>query len=240
MNDGPSRPMSRRSVLWSGAAAALIAPIGRAAGSAQAAVAGSESDAQAAIAAASARPLAFDVLWGGDVIGAHVVRFEAEGGDLRVHSAIDITVKVLWITAFDYHHTSTEVWRDGRLVSFDSETEDNGRSDTVKGAAHGDGFEVTGRRGTLMAPADIIPGTFWNPEIVSRDVVLDPKKGTLEEQVVRGRDRVRIDIGGRPRTVTRYRLDTILNGAIDYDDRGQWAGAWFKKKGGRVHYRLRG
>jgi hypothetical protein len=74
---------------------------------------------------------------------------------------------------------------------------------------------------------------------VSRDVVLDPKKGTLEEQVIHGHDRIRITVDGTPRTVTRYRLSTILEGAIYYDDQGRWAGAWFKKKGGRVEYRLR-
>ncbi len=125
-------------------------------------------------------------------------------------------------------------------MSFNSETKDNDRTDTVTGEARGEGFEVTGRRGTVMAPADIIPGTFWNPEIVTRDVVLDPRKGTLEPQVLQGEKRVRTEVGGRPRQVTRYRLDSILNGAIDYDDQGQWAGAWFKKRSGRVHYRLRG
>lgn len=236
MNKDPSRLFSRRRLLVSAAAGVLAAAWSRAGLAAEPAA---DTAPGSALAAASANPLTFDVVWSGDVIGAHVVRFENSENELRVNTTIDLTVKVLWITAFRYLHNSTEVWRDGRLVSFESETVDNGRTDTVNGKARDGSFEVTGRRGTLMAPADIIPGTFWNPEIVSRDVVLDPKKGTLESQVVHGHDRVRIEVGGRPRTVTRYRLDTILNGAIDYDDEGRWSGGWFKKKGGRVHYRLR-
>lgn len=242
MNNEPSRLFSRRRVLCSSVAAAWIAMGGQAARAVNAATADPlrNPGVEAVMAAAAAGPLTFDVIWADDIVGAHAVRFETAEGALRVRTAIHITVKLLWMTLFSYIHNSTEVWRAGRLVSFESETKDNDRTDTVKGEARDGGFEVTGRRGTLMAPADIIPGTFWNPEILSRHVVLDPKKGTLEEQVVRGHDRIRIEVGGHPRTVTRYRLDSILNGAIDYDDQGQWAGAWFKKRGGRVHYRLRG
>lgn len=239
MNDGPSPLFSRRRLLVSAAATVLAATGGRTARTAQTAAPSMVPGAAAALKAASASPLTFDVVWGGDIIGVHAVRFEVAGDELRVRNTIDLAVTVLWITAFSYLHHSTELWRGGRLVSFESETLDNGRTDTVKGEARNGGFEVAGRKGTLMAPADIIPGTFWNPEIISRDVVLDPKKGTLEEQVVHGRDRIRITVDGKPRTVTRYRLDSILDGAIDYDDQGRWAGAWFKKKGGRVEYRLR-
>ncbi len=236
MTDGPPRLFSRRRLLGTAAAGALAAAGGRAA---RAAGMATDSGAGSALAAASALPLTFDVVWAGGVIGVHAVRFETAGDDLRVDTVIDIDVTLLWITAFSYLHHATEVWRAGRLVSFESDTLDNGRVDTVKGAAREDGFEVTGRRGTLTAPADIIPGTFWNPEIVSRDVVLDPKKGTLEDQVVLGHDRVQIEVGGRPLAVTRYRLDSILEGAIDYDDNGRWSGAWFRKRGGRVEYRLK-
>ena len=189
-------------------------------------------------AAPALRPLRFDIVWSKDRIGSHVVTFEQSGSDLLVRSHIDVEVRLMWMTLFSYSHQSVETWNDGRLVSFESQTDDNGRKETVTGQAREDGFEATGRKGTVLAPPDIMVGTFWNPEIISRTVILDPQKGILRDQVVHGHDRTTLTVSGESRLVDRYRLSSLMEGTIYYDDNSKWIGASFKKKGGTVLYRF--
>ncbi|MGF1639650.1 MAG: DUF6134 family protein [Rhodospirillales bacterium] len=186
------------------------------------------------------RPLRFDILIDDRVVGNHRVDFDGFGSDLLVETRIEIEVKLLFLTLFAYSHRSAETWKGDRLDAFASTTEDNGRRDTVVGRARGPAFEVTGRRGTALAPGDVMVGSFWNPAIVSHTLLIDPQKGTLKEQVVHDRDRTVLSVDGAPRPVTRYRLTSVLDGDVFYDDQGRWVGATFDKRGTRIHYRPRG
>lgn len=236
MKGMPSNLFSRREILGSAAAATILAVSG---GAARAAGTLLEADPQAVMKAASTGQLVFEIAWTDIVGGTHVVRFETVGDELRVYTNIDISYDLLWMKPLDYHLAIRETWRGNRLVAFESDTRDKGRRESVRGRARDGGFEVTGRKGTLMAPADIIPATFWNPEIVTRGVVLDPQKGTLEDQEVKGHDRMTLSVKGKSLPVTRYRLDTVLKGEIYYGDPGQWAGGRFKKKGFYIDFRLK-
>jgi len=225
-NTGPQL-ISRRRLLRLASAALLV---GAGATENRAAV--------AALRRTSSQPLRFDILMGDDVIGTHQVEFDGFGDDLLVETRIEIEVKFLFLTLFEYSHRSAETWKADRLEAFASNTNDNGRLDSVIGQARDDGFEVRGRKGTILAPADIMVGSFWNPEVISHDLLIDPQKGTLKEQVILDRERTTLSIGGKPRPVTRYRLSSVLDGEIYYDDRGQWVGGNFEKKGTNIRYRL--
>lgn len=198
---------------------------------------GSRAAAQALRRTAS-QPLCFDILMGDDVIGFHQVKFDGFGDELLVETRIDIKVKLLFLTLFQYSHRGAETWKADRLEAFASTTNDDGRLDSVIGQARENGFEVQGRKGTTLAPADIMVGSFWNPEILSHDLLIDPQKGTLKKQVIHERERTTLTIGGEPRPVTRYRLSSVLDGEVYYDDRGQWVGGNFEKKGTNIRYRL--
>lgn len=228
--------LTRREIMSTAAAATVLAVGG---GAARAAETLLRPGPQEVIEAASTRQLVFDIAWTDIVGGTHVVQFERVGGELRVYTNIDISYHVLWMKPIDYHLAVRETWRGSRLVAFESDTRDRGRRESVRGQARDGGFEVTGRKGTVMAPADIIPATFWNPEIVTRGVVLDPQKGTLEDQEVKGHDRVTLSVKGKRLPVTRYRLDTVLNGEVYYRNAGQWAGGRFVKKGFHIDFRLK-
>lgn len=242
---------SRREIMGSAAAATVLAfgaGAARAAPAAPAVPATSAApaagplrmaDPQAVMKAASTGQLVFDIAWTDIVGGTLVSRFETVGDEIRAFTNIDASYFILWMPAIDYHLAVRETWRGDRLVAFESDTRDRGRRESVRGQAVDGGFEVTGRKGRLMAPADIIPATFWNPEIVTRDVVLDPQKGTLEDQEVKGHDRTTLSVMGQPLPVDRYRLDSVVKGDVYYEDKGQWAGGRFKKKGFHIDFRRR-
>ena len=184
------------------------------------------------------RRLRFDVLGLGQTIGRHEVRIEGSPGAFVVRSDVEIDVSPLGIPLFTYRHSGTETWRNDRLVAFESESKGDERTDSVAGRAISGGFEVKGRKGTILAPADIMVGSYWTSRMMSRPVLLDPQKGVLEEQVVHSRQRTAWEVRGHKRPVTVYSISSILNGEVAYDDSGRWVGARFKKKSAEIEYRL--
>jgi hypothetical protein len=185
-------------------------------------------------------PIRFDVLRAGDVIGSHRVDFGAVQNGLAVRTQIDIEVRVLGVKAFEFRHESTELWADGRLQKFDSETLDDDRGFVVHGMAAGDGFQITHRKGSELAPADIMVGSYWTPEIATQTLLIDPQRGTLKQQRLVGKDTVALMIGNSSVEATRYTISGLTNGRVAYDHRGRWLSAELKRKGSDILYRLRG
>jgi hypothetical protein len=77
----------------------------------------------------------FSVLYKGDRIGAHTVSYSSVTGETRVHSEIDLLVKIAFFSVFVFSHRSEETWRAGRLMSLNSETVEHGETLHVEGAA---------------------------------------------------------------------------------------------------------
>jgi hypothetical protein len=111
----------------------------------------------------ASQKLAFEVLRGDSRIGRHEVAFRREGEELHVEVAIDLEVKLAFVTVFTYRHRNHEVWREGRLVSLESVTDDDGKQYNLTGRATPEGFRVEGWAGSYLAPAGIIPTSYWNP-----------------------------------------------------------------------------
>lgn len=183
--------------------------------------------------------LVFDVRGLDRSIGRHEVVIEGEPAAFTVRSDVDIDVSILGLSLFTYRHSGVETWENDRLVAFASRSVGDERKERVVGEATPDGFAVEGRKGLIMAPADIMVGSFWTQRMMARDVLLDPQKGVLEEQIIRDREETTWPVDGKSRAVTRYRISSILNGEIAYDAAGRWVGAMFKKKSTEIEYRLR-
>ncbi len=75
----------------------------------------------------------FSVLYKGDKIGAHTVLYSSATGETRVDTEIHLLVKVAFFTVFAFSHRSEETWRDGRLMSLNSETVEHGETLHVRG-----------------------------------------------------------------------------------------------------------
>jgi Domain of unknown function (DUF6134) len=219
---------TRRSVLVSGLMAGSLLVLGhRSAGAAF------------AVPRVPPPPVRFDVIRAGDVIGTHEVDFTAADDALVVNTRIDIQVHILRVKVFEFRHKSTETWGAGRLQKFDSETLDDDSRFSVNGRATADGFQITHRKGSELAPADIMAGSYWTPEIARQTLLLDPQRGRLKEQQLLSKDTVSVPIGRASVEATRYTLTGLTNGWIAYDERGRWLSAQLKKKGSDILYRLR-
>ncbi|WP_340119518.1 DUF6134 family protein [Pelagibius sp. 7325] len=181
----------------------------------------------------SAGDLAFDIRRDGSSIGGHHVVFRRAGERLEVDIDIDIAVNLAFIPLFAYSHRNREVWQDGRLLSLESETDDDGQRYTVSARAEGGVLRVTGSGGDFQAPADTLPTSYWNPRTVEQTRLLDSQHGRLLAVESRLLGEERLD-GGK--TARRYRLSGDLDLDLWYAATGEWVNIAFTARGATVSY----
>jgi len=180
----------------------------------------------------------FDVLRGNDTIGSHQVDFQGNINDFSVRTRIDIAVRLLGVTVFVFRHDSTEQWRNGRLQTFESKTTDDDSEFFVSGRATADGFSISHRKGSELAPADIMVASYWTPSIAQQTQLIDPQRGRLKPQQLLGTDSLQVPVAGKPVQTTRYRVTGVTEGWVAYDAGGRWLAAVVRKKGTDIVYRL--
>jgi hypothetical protein len=192
--------------------------------------------------------IAFSVFRQGDIpMGYHRLRFSRDGDDLIMEKEILLEVKLAFINAYRYRHHNREVWRDGRLVAIDTETNDDGDRYAVIGRATEAGLEIdSSAQGRIIAPADIIPTSYWNHAITGATQLLDTQRGLIMDVVMEDLG-TEPPPGGAPQPARHHRINIQTNkpGNTDkidlwYDDTGAWVGLAFEAKGQKIHYVLDG
>ncbi|MGM0560419.1 MAG: DUF6134 family protein [Pseudomonadota bacterium] len=183
------------------------------------------------------KALDFQVLRGGDEIGTHSLRFEERGEELHVFVEIELEVRLAFIPVYSYSHRNHEIWRGGKLVSLSSETDDDGTQYQVEAQASDDGLQVTSsQEGAFTAPADMLTTSYWNPDAMARERLLDTQFGRIVELQVDEQGREGLETRDGSVEATHYSVSGDLNLDIWYDQAGQWSGLEFEARGKPVRY----
>ena len=164
----------------------------------------------------------FKVIREGDQIGTHTVTARHEGGDLVLDIAVDIKVKVAFITAYRYEQTRREVWRDGKLIAFESDTNDDGKKAKTSGKLEGDMLVVTGPDGTQKVRPDIIPNSWWNPDLAKQSELLSTFDSKILKVKIEDAGEESVDTAGGPVKAHRYVLSGEAEREVWYDAEGRW------------------
>ncbi|MEQ8266590.1 MAG: DUF6134 family protein [Parvibaculum sp.] len=181
--------------------------------------------------------LSFRVERGGDPIGTHEISFRREGEEL--HVSIDIRLAVTFgpITVFRYEHRNRETWRGGRLVALETTTNDDGTAYWVRARATEKGLEVTSSaNGTFMAPAGIIPTSYWNPATVTQTQLLDTQKGRIVEVSIAPVGETSVKAEGREIAARIYDMTGDLKLRLTYSQNMEWLNVAFMARGSEVDY----
>ena len=184
--------------------------------------------------------LHFRALLHGSQVGQHSVVFRAEGERLAVTTHIDITVKVLFFTAFEFRHDAEEVWQSGRLASVTSTTNDNGTALKVTGTAAADGFRIIGADGPFLASAKLLTSnTLWDSRLVRESSMIDVQHGGEVGLVAKLLGEESVDTPqGRVRA-RRYQIITPhYAGSLFYDADGRWVKGLIEQQGEILEYAL--
>jgi hypothetical protein len=120
----------------------------------------------------------FQVLRNGSQIGTHIMSFARNGDDINVSVAIDIDFKFAFITLYRFVHEGHELWRQGRLVSMDTVTNDDGTKHRVSVRADGETYQIAVDGRNFVTPR-IALGSLWRADYPADGTMLDTVDGSL-------------------------------------------------------------
>lgn len=175
--------------------------------------------------------LAYEISRKGKRLGFQTLQFaKLENGDLQVDVHIEIDFKII-IPLFTYTHDNREIWRDGKIRSIKSRTDNNGDDEFVDLRAEGDRLVGKGTDYESNLSADLLSTSYFNPNFVRQSELVSSQDGRLLNINIEeiGRETLNLEVG----TVeaTRFRLTGKLRIDIWYTDNGRWVKTEFTRGG---------
>lgn len=165
-------------------------------------------------------------------VGEHRYEIVHDGNRTTVTTDIDLEAELLFVTVRHYYSDREEIWENGRLISFESRTDDDGEIIEVAARAEGDQLVIDGPDGRRTAPGDTFATSAWDLARVKDGLLMGTETGEvfrveLEEI---GQDTVALE-GGQDAEVTHYRMTGDVEQDMWYDARGMWVKLRFKRDG---------
>ena len=185
----------------------------------------------ARVCAAEETTARFVVLREGEKIGDGLVAYARERELLRVRVDMEAKVDFGFITVFRYRHQSEELWRDGQLVGLSGTAHDDGKDYEMTARPTAEGLAVEGSKGNFVAPADVLPLSYWHPDTVKRPTLLDASKGKLYHVAMAGGTTETLDTGTSRVLARRWESSGDLKATLWYDTLGAWVRTSLVKKG---------
>jgi hypothetical protein len=187
----------------------------------------------------SPETLKFAIMREGQQIGTATMNVEHDGTQTVADSAIDVDVKILGFTAYRYEHRANEKWNDGHLTAVTSQTDDNGTKHKLTLALHDKKLVGDADGKSLSLAADTVPGSVWNPKLISRTVIMNTVDGTLKKISIDDLGMENISIHGREIKAHHYAMKGQWQQDLWYDEAQHLVRLQFKgTDGSLITYRL--
>jgi hypothetical protein len=119
----------------------------------------------------------FDIMREGNKIGTEIVEIDKDGDTTNITFTTHISVVVMFIQAYHFDHSATEIWTGGRFVSYKAQTDDNGTKYDVSAVAAQDKIDLIVDGIHSEAAPDLVPASWWNRDFVNRTDMLDSETG---------------------------------------------------------------
>ena len=189
----------------------------------------------------------FDIYRNNKNIGKHIFSFKKSNSQMEVESEINFEIKKLGIVLYKYYVKGTEVYKDGKLVKFNSKTNQNGKKKYVNMDLKKEQYIIDGSSYKGKAPTDYLLGTWWNHSIVDAKAQISAVSGRIIKQKVTFLGKETIKIGDKNYKTLHFNFsstdkklskDKKLNTDVWYDEKTlNWVKATFNKKG-KWEYKL--
>ncbi len=148
----------------------------------------------------------FTVLLDDKPIGYHHFTLIESGAARELRSEARFKVKLLFVTVYRYEHDADERWQGECLATLEARTNDNGKSNWVRGARNASQFAVaTQKLSTSLAPC-VQTFAYWNPQMLTATQLLNPQTGDYVAVLVTHTGVETLSVRGREIAAERYRL----------------------------------
>jgi hypothetical protein len=184
----------------------------------------------------------FTVLLDGKPVGHHRVDLTGPDGEIEYRSETRLEVKILFLTVFRYLHTDTESWRDDCLTRIESNTNNDGKAEFVRGSRSDTVFAVTTQQESkqLSTPC-VMTFAYWNPRILSATQLLNAQTGEYVPVRITALGPDQVLVNGSRVAAEHYAIaGEKLNIELWYAAGSRWVGlATTTEGGGRLQYVLK-
>jgi len=189
----------------------------------------------------------FDIYRNNKNIGKHIFSFRKQDGELFVDSEINFKIKKLGVVLYKYYVKGTEVYKDGKLIKFNSKTNQNGKEKYVNMIMQDGEYVIDGSSYKGKEPTDYLIGTWWNHSIVEAAAQISAVSGRIIKQKVTFLGKEKIKFGTKTYNTLHFNFsssdqklnkDKKLNTDVWYDEKTfNWVKASFEKRG-KWEYKL--
>jgi len=189
----------------------------------------------------------FDIYRNNKHIGKHIFSFKKSDNEIAVESEINFEIKKFGVVLYKYHVKGTEYYRDGKLIKFNSKTNQNGKEKYVNLKAEGKDLVIDGSSFKGKVSQEYLLGTWWNHSIVKAPAQISAVSGRIIKQKVTFLGKEKIKLGNKVFKTLHFNFSSIdkklkeskrLNTDVWYDEETlNWVKATFEKKG-KWEYKL--
>ena len=183
----------------------------------------------------------FDIYRNGKNIGTHIFSFKRNNDHLEVESEINFEIKKFGVVLYKYKVKGVEIYKDGKLIKFNSKTNQNGKEKYVNLVLENNELTIDGSSYKGSVPTDYLLGTWWNHSIVKAEAQISAVSGRIIKQKVNFLGKEVIELNGKKYNTLHFNFkssdeklskDKKLNTHVWYDENTlNWVKASFKKKG---------
>ncbi len=127
-----------------------------------------------------------DVLRNGKKIGYNKYSFKSQNNLLEVKNEINFIVKLMGINLLDVYGSSTETFKNGKLIKFKSDTIQNKKkkyNELILNEKKKT-FKIKGSSFNGNVPSTALVGNWWNHNILQSKMIISPLSGSLKFQEV--------------------------------------------------------
>ena len=189
----------------------------------------------------------FDIFRNNKHIGKHIFSFRISNEKLLVDSEINFEIKKFGIVLYKYHVKGTEVYKDGKLIKFNSKTNQNGKNKYVNLILKDNEYIIDGSSYKGKVPTDFMLGTWWNHSIMKASAQISAVSGRIIKQKVTFLGKETVKFGEKNYNTLHFNFSSTdkkldkgkkLNTDVWYDEQTlNWVKASFEKKG-KWEYKL--
>jgi hypothetical protein len=163
----------------------------------------------------------FTITRNDEPIGTQAIEINRAGAETSVSVATDLSVKVMFITAYRFEQTEKERWVNGKLVGLTSATNANGERHEVQVTANATGLDVKADGKVSRVDQNIMPASFWNPELLARPTLLDTQAGKTAPLTVRDNGMEDLKIKTQVVKARHYTVSSMFSQDLWYDSQAR-------------------
>ena len=132
------------------------------------------------------KSIEMDILRNGKKIGYNKYNFFAKNNLFIVKNETNFVAKVIGLNLLSIDSSSTETYKNGKLVKYKSRTIQNKKTKytDLTYSEKNKIYNIKGSSFSGIAPSDALVGNWWNHNILQSEIIISPLSGSLKFQEV--------------------------------------------------------